>query len=185
MIDFPAITLETKHLRLVSCTPVILRAALVGNTTLASALGVSVPDNWTEFGTGALQYALDRLLEDPKALNWFGYFPIHKADRSLIGSGGYKGPPSTEGSVELGYEIVPEYRNRGLATEMTQALLENAFIDPRVAVVIAHTLAHENASTRVLNKCGFKKIADLHDPDDGAIWEWALEKDRSTRSMRE
>jgi ribosomal-protein-alanine N-acetyltransferase len=102
-----------------------------------------------------LQYALDNLTENEEEKNWWTYFPIHKQDNTLIGSGGYKGKPTTEGIVELGYEIASDYRNRGLATEMTKGLIENAFRHASVTSIIAHTLGHNNPSTKVLQKCGF------------------------------
>ncbi len=55
--------IETHNLKLVPCNSEILRAAIQGNDTLAQNLDVSVQDNWTEFGVGALQYSLDRLAE--------------------------------------------------------------------------------------------------------------------------
>lgn len=40
-----------------------------------------------------------------------------------------------------------------------------------------HTpLGHDNASTRVLHKAGFRKLAEIEDPDDGPIWQWRLER---------
>ncbi len=38
-----------------------------------------------------------------------------------------------------------------------------------VHTVVAHTLAAENASTRVLLRCGFARVAELDDPEDGPI----------------
>lgn len=168
--------LETKNLKLIPCDSEILKSAIQGNETLAKKLNVAIQDDWTEFGIGALQYSLDRLLESENEKNWWTYFPIHKKDNELIGSGGYKGKPTTDGTVELGYEIAPTYRNRGLATEMTKGLIENAFNDKRVKSIVAHTLGHENSSTKVLQKCGFKKVQEINDPDDGLIWRWELQK---------
>lgn len=168
--------IETQNLKLVPCNSEILRAAIQGNDTLAQNLGVSVQDNWTEFGVGALQYSLDRLAKSEDENGWWTYFPIHKQDNRLIGSGGYKGKPTVDGTVELGYEITSDYRNRGLATEMTKALIENAFNDVRVKTIIAHTLGQENPSTHVLHKCGFEKVQEINDPDDGLIWQWELKR---------
>jgi len=144
--------------------------------SLQRAINVTVPDNWTEFGIGAFQYSLDRLSENTDEKDWWTYFSIHKQDNKLIGSGGYKGKPTSKGTVELGYEIAPDYRCRGLATEMTKGLIENAFKDQRVKSILAHTLGQENPSTRVLQKCGFEKIEEINDPDDGLLWKWELKK---------
>lgn len=41
----------------------------------------------------------------------------------------------------------------------------------------AHTLPEVNASTRVLEKCGFRHAAEIHDPVDGPVWRWELDLD--------
>ena len=172
--------IETKNLRLIPCDTDILKSAIRGNEILAEKMNVSVEDNWTEFGVGALQYALDKLSESEDEKNWWTYLPIHQLDNKLVGSGGYKGKPTKEGTVEIGYEIRPEYRNRGLATEMTRGLIENAFRDERVKSIIAHTLGQENPSTKVLQKCGFVKVEEINDPHDGIIWKWELNEKTRT-----
>jgi RimJ/RimL family protein N-acetyltransferase len=169
-------TIETKNLKLIPCNTEILEAAIQGNEILAKKINVTVQDNWTEFGAVALQYSLDRLTESEEEKNWWTYLPIHKQDNKLIGSGGYKGKPTTDGTVELGYEIAPKYRNLGLGTEMTKGLIENAFRDKRVKSIIAHTLGQKNHSTKILQRCGFEKVQEINDPDDGLIWKWELKK---------
>jgi [ribosomal protein S5]-alanine N-acetyltransferase len=47
-----------------------------------------------------------------------------------------------------------------------------AFGDPRVRVVCAHTLPGAGASARVLEKCGFTRVADVVDPEDGLVWRF-------------
>jgi|SRR6267378_2525891 len=36
----------------------------------------------------------------------------------------------------------------------------------------AHTLPLSNPSTRVLQKCGFRHIGAVVDPEDGPVWRW-------------
>ncbi|WP_375580472.1 GNAT family N-acetyltransferase [Marivirga tractuosa] len=166
--------IETENLKIIPCDKEILKSAIQGNNILAKKINVTVLENWTEFGVGALQYSLDRLTENEEENGWWTYFPIHRQNNKLIGSGGYKGKPTAEGTVELGYEIAPTFRNRGLATEMTKGLIENALKDKRVRTIIAHTLGQDNPSTKVLQKCGFEKVQEINDPDDGLIWKWEL-----------
>jgi len=47
-----------------------------------------------------------------------------------------------------------------------------AFRHGQVRVVRAHTLPEANASTRVLTKCGFQRIGEVIDPEDGLVWRW-------------
>ena len=168
--------METKNLQIIPCTTEILAAAIEGDNVLGQLLLVKVEPGWTEFGSAALQYSLNKLLEEKDELGWWTYFPIHKKDNRLIGSGGYKGKPDDEGVVELGYEICTEYRNRGLATEMAKALVENAFKFEHVNLITAHTLGESNASTKLLQKIGFIKTAEINDPDDGLLWKWELKR---------
>jgi ribosomal-protein-alanine N-acetyltransferase len=168
--------IETTHLKLIRCDTDILKSAIAGNDMLSKKLNVTVPDDWTEFGVRALKYSLDKLTEGGEESNWWTYFPVYRQDNKLIGSGGYKGKPAADGTVEIGYEIAPAYRNRGLATEMAKGLIENAFRDERVKTVIAHTLARENPSTKVLQKCGFEKVKEIDDPGEGKIWKWELQR---------
>ncbi len=168
-------TIETENLILIPANIDLLQKALAGDKELAAALDVSVDEHWTEFGAFALQYVLDKLVANPDEGIWWTYFPVYKKENKLIGSGGYKGKPE-DGAVEIGYEIAPAYRNKGLATEMAKGLIENAFKNENVTNILAHTLGHETPSSKVLTKCGFEKIEDLNDPDNGLIWKWSLKK---------
>jgi len=103
-----------------------------------------------------------------------GFAVVHVASNTVIGSGSFKGPPDAEGVVEIAYGIVPSQQGRGYATEAARALVAYAFGDARVRVVRAHTLPRNEASGRVLTKCGFTRIAQVNDPDDGPVWRWEL-----------
>ena len=168
--------IETNNLKLLSCNIEILKSAIEGNSKLEKLLNIKIVDNWTEFGVGPLQYSLDRISKEAAEIGWLTYFPIHKQDNKLIGSCGYKGKPNEDGSVEIGYEIAPDHRNKGFATEMAEGLISNAFVDTRVNIIYAHTLPEENASTKILTKCGFLKVAEINDPEDGLIWKWELKR---------
>lgn len=168
-------TIDTKNLTLIPCNIELLKLAIQGDEFIAEKLKVSVQENWTEFGVTALQYSLDKLLTSEDEKNWWTYFPIYKHDNKLIGSGGYNGKP-INGIVELGYEIASAYRNRGLATEMTMGLIVNAFKNEQVKTIIAHTLGEINPSTKVLHKCGFEKVEEINDPENGLLWKWELRK---------
>lgn len=168
--------IETPHLTLVDCNRETLEAAIAGNTQLAAHLEADVPEGWTEFGSIALEYALKKLDEGKEEEGWWTYLPLHKKDQKLIGCCGFKGKPDERGIVEIGYEIAPDYRNRGLATELAGALVDHAFTFPEVMLVQAHTLGEVNASTHVLSKCGFQKTEVLSNAALGTLWKWELKK---------
>ncbi|MCB0703849.1 MAG: GNAT family N-acetyltransferase [Saprospiraceae bacterium] len=164
--------LETENLKIIPCTPEILQYAIKGDQALAEHLNISIVENWTEFGTAALQYALEKLSGDNAEIGWWTHFPVHKKVNKLIGSGGYAGKPSAEGVVEIGYEIAPDFRGQGLASEYAAALISNAFSFPQVQTILATTLGEYNPSTSVLIRCGFTKVKEQVDPEHGAIWYW-------------
>ena len=101
-----------------------------------------------------------------------GFLATLRDGATAVGSCGFKHPPTDEGVVEIAYGVSPEYQGRGFATEMAEGLTTFAFADPRVRLVIAHTLPEANASSRVLSKCGFTRTGDVIDPEDGLVWRW-------------
>ena len=120
--------------------------------------------------------AIVQALRDGMDPDWFSYLIIDPTTTTVIGLGGFTGPP-TDGSVEIGYSIAPAYRGRGHATEAARRWLDIA-IARGVTLVCAHTLADENPSTAVLRRMGFRRVAGLTDPEVGAVWRWELTADR-------
>lgn len=165
-------TIYTLRMELRPATIGLLRAVIESDDALGESLGVSVAEGWTEFGKAPFEYMLNVLTSNENQDGWVNYFPILKSENQLIGSGGFKGGPTEEGWVEIGYEIAPAFRNQGLATEFAMALIDIALNRAEVSGICAHTLAEENASCAVLRKCGFEKVCELIDEEDGPIWRW-------------
>ncbi len=118
---------------------------------------------------------VDRALSATEPDPWIhGFTVILNDGNQAIGFGGFKGPPSELGEVELAYGIDDAFQNRGFATEMARALTEYALTQPSVRKVIAHTLPTNGPSQRVLTKCGFQNTGPHHDPDDGLVWRWEI-----------
>jgi RimJ/RimL family protein N-acetyltransferase len=101
-----------------------------------------------------------------------GFVIVLRDGGKRIGQCGFAGPPGSDGIVEIAYGVDAEYRAKGYATEAAMGLVQFALEDPRVRAVRAHTLPEENASTRVLRKCGFVQIGESIDHEVGAVWEW-------------
>lgn len=171
-----SISIHSENIRLIAGNKALLSAALENNSSLGKILGVTVPEKWSDFGEVVVKYAYEQIKTDPTQNGWWMWFPVLKESNLLIGSCGYKGKP-VEGIVEIGYEVIPAQRERGYATEIAQTLIHNAFKHKYVHTVQAHTLAEENASTKILKKCGLKWLEELEDPEDGTIWKWAITRD--------
>jgi len=92
----------------------------------------------------------------------------------LVGSGGFKGSPAEDRSVEIGYNVAHACRGRGVATGIAGRLAGIAFADPRVDAVRAETLQDNVASRRVLAKCGFVHAGQRASVDEGIVDRWVL-----------
>src|SRR6266571_3055466 len=93
-------------------------------------------------------------------------FRRHAYDR------GFTGSPDADGAVQIAYSIAPSYQGKGYATEAPLALVDYALNNSRVRTIYAHMLAESNDSTRVVEKCDFKKIAEFVDPENSLVWRW-------------
>ena len=151
--------LQTQRLELVLPT---VEEALAGIDAMSPAEKEYLSEDWLELVRNATT-------SDP----WIHGFTIaRREDGVVVGQCGFKGPPSSDGIVEIAYAIHPDHQGHGYATEAAAALVDYAFTNEVVSAVFAHTLPADNASTRVLTKCGFQRVGEVMDPDDGLVWRW-------------
>jgi RimJ/RimL family protein N-acetyltransferase len=119
---------------------------------------------------------LERLAASGPIDPWIhGFVITSRSGEVRIGRCGFKAPPDAEGAVEIAYGIEPEQQGKGFATEAAAALSQYAYGTGLVRLVYAHTLPQPNASTHVLTKCGFTKVGEVIDPEDGLVWRWELQ----------
>jgi ribosomal-protein-alanine N-acetyltransferase len=167
-------TIQTENLIIASHLPRHLRALLGSSEEFENTAGLCVADGVREQFMSASPEFLTRVAIGKEPDPWqFGFAIIHKIDNVLIGTCGFPSPPDSNGVAEIAYGIAPSYQKKGYATEAAGALIDFVGKDPRVKLICAHTLRETNASTRILEKCGFKKIADTIDPENNLpIWRW-------------
>ena len=158
-------------MRLVVPDGPVLDAALEGPRALERALGVAVVDGWDVF-PASIQRARRQLGEDPGAVRWGTRLFVAGEPPAVVGWGGFKGPPR-DGTVELGNAIAPAREGRGLATDAVRAMVREAFADPDVRAVIAHTLPEPGPSPRVLEKTGFAFAGDATEKGR-AVWRFRI-----------
>ena len=146
-----------------------LEALAEGDDVFSARFGIPVVAGWIGFPE-SLPAAIDGARRQP--LDPWGTHLFFDVDGALVGFGGFHGAPR-DGEVELGYAVAPERQGRGIATAVVGQLVGRARA-AGLTVVVAHTLAEENASTAVLRKRGFTRTAEQHDPD-GDVWRWELD----------
>ena len=145
-----------------------------GDAVFTERFGIRVEPGWSGFPE-AVEFILKTGRgEVPAAWGPHLYFD---ADGALVGNGGWKGPP-VNGSAEIGYAVAPNRQGRGIATAAVRIFIDQAR-SAGLQVVVAHTLARESPSTRVLSRCGFNRVGESVDPDEGAVWRWELPLDHA------
>jgi RimJ/RimL family protein N-acetyltransferase len=156
---------------LLAATVSLLNALNDSRRLFGEVIGSSVPDGWPEFPE-AIGLTLEHLRTASEAdRSWSMQFFVDPATERLLGSGGFAAPPAQR-TVEIGYEIAPEFRGRGFGAAAARALVERAVASGEVDHVLAHTLPGPNPSTGVLVSLGFEHTHDQEDPEVGVVWEW-------------
>jgi RimJ/RimL family protein N-acetyltransferase len=160
-----------------SATVADLENALQDRRALADSHKTSVPDGWPE-KDAMFTFAAERLKEAPDEGEWRVYLFFDDAN-ALVGSGGYQGPPTgrrPDRTVEIGYEIAPAFRGKGLGTAAVSALVEHARATHAVDTVLARTEPKMSASVRILKKLKFVNFGPVPPPDQGdEVWQWQLD----------
>ena len=144
--------LQTKRLKIIPCTEQVLSGYPVGEF---------------EIGPHILQY-LENLKEDSTLSGWGVWLVIHKETNTIVGDIGFKGKPTSDYTVEVGYGIVPTAQNKGYATEAVNEIIKWAFSFKNVHKVIAECLVDNISSIRVLEKLHMNKSGSK---DNLLFWE--------------
>jgi RimJ/RimL family protein N-acetyltransferase len=161
--------LETARLRLLPMSLAMLEARVDSSAALEDMLGVTDPEAFPLSHTlGLFQAAAGTEVADKHRAGDWGWYIIVCAARA-VGLAGFKGKPEV-GSVEIFYELIPEARGQGLATEAVSALCTWA-LEHGASRVTAKIEPNNHTSRRVLERCRFKGF----DRDSRHAW-FALER---------
>ena len=97
---------------------------------------------------------LTMALENPQYRPWYAAWFIETTAGTRLGELCFKGL-SADGTAEIGYGILPDFQNRGYATEAVKAVTAWALSQPGVNTITAETEADNLSSQKVLLNCGF------------------------------
>jgi RimJ/RimL family protein N-acetyltransferase len=160
-----SILLTTRRLLLRSATPELAAADLRSRSDFSRLLDAHIPEDWPPplNDDNSKAFTLNYLERNPDAAGWSTWYfllPGEMNGRSqAIGIGGFREKPS-QGTVEVGYSIIPDYQRLGFASEAVAGLVGWAFSHPEVQLVTAETLPSLFASIRVLERNGFHLIGE-------------------------
>jgi len=162
--------LKTERLNIIACSLQVARAIVTDKSKVETILAARVSDDWPALDLlEFLPFYAQQLETDPSLLGWGVWLMIHAMERVVIGDVGFKGKPGHEGTVEIGYSVIPAFRNRGYASEASQALIHWAFIQQGVKRIIAECSDDNAASIRILEKLGMKRLGT-----EGSVLKWEL-----------
>jgi len=157
---------HTPRLLLLAASRALLTAELHKPHLFGKLLGAALPAEWPpgEYDPDAMRYFLAQLeAGGPAATGWYGWYALRKAEgsvpRTLIGAGGFLGPPDAEGTAEIGFSLAAGWRGQGLGTELVGGLVAQAAATGRVRQLLAHTGAGNGAARGVLLRNGFAAAA--------------------------
>jgi ribosomal-protein-alanine N-acetyltransferase len=160
--------ITTERLELIPGTPEVFRARVDDRDALARFLDARVPENWPPelYDQDAVDWTAKYFDANPDAVGWVLWFIVlrptgaESGERTAVGCCGYKGKPSADGTCEIGYGVLAQFRRAGYASEAARALIGRAFSHPEVTRVIAETYPELAASIRVMEKNGLRFAGD-------------------------
>ncbi|MCI3931451.1 GNAT family N-acetyltransferase [Streptomyces sp. AN091965] len=115
------------------------------------------PCEGTRTGAGLIAKAYATGTHRPE---WGSYAIVRTADQVAVGAMGFHGVPDHEGWAEVGYDLAPEARGNGYATQALRALSRWALDLPDVRGIRAVVDEGNTASEAVLLRAGFERDAD-------------------------
>jgi [ribosomal protein S5]-alanine N-acetyltransferase len=119
----------------------------------------------------------------PDKAGWFGWYALLLDSEAtlpiLVGGGGFLGPPA-HGEVQIGYSMLPQFQQRGIATEMVAGLVGWALNHSDVTCIVGETEWENPASVQVLRKIGFAPLGATN-ASGGMRFELRRGVDQSTR----
>ena len=158
----PLIT-HTPRLLLLAASRALLTAELHKPHYFPVLLGAALPAGWptTDHDRAAQEHFLAQLTAGGRtAAGWYGWYALRKADddtpRTLVGTGGFLGPPDAAGTAEISFSLVPAWRGQGLGTELVAGLARQAADTGLVRRLVAHTEADNEAARQVLRRQAFE-----------------------------
>ena len=99
----------------------------------------------------------------PESARFGVWVIIERETNTVVGDIGFFGPPGADRTVEVGYSVVPDRRERGYATEAARTLLGWALVQPGISMVVAGCDPTNLPSIRTLERLGFARVEPVGD----------------------
>lgn len=151
--------IETERLLIVPMTFEFVSKILEDDITAYEELDVNPIDEWPNPDTKKIMPVIrDKLSSQPGPDGFGTWLFIDKANRTIIGDGGFKGAPDQNCKIDIGYGIIESKRRLGYALEAVSALIKWAFSQSSVKAITADCLKSNAPSRNLLRKIGMCEI---------------------------
>jgi RimJ/RimL family protein N-acetyltransferase len=137
-------------------------------------LGYDDPDDVLHPGESPLHWRVPLVRADPSTNPWLIRIAVDRASGTIVGQTNFHAPPDAEGTLEIGYSVLPRHRGHGYATEIARTMWSYAATHPDVRVLRANVRPDNAPSRRIVEGAGFVKVDEEMDPEDGLEWVYEL-----------
>jgi [ribosomal protein S5]-alanine N-acetyltransferase len=159
-----AASIPTERFDLVLLTSSWLNAYVAG--TPLPDLGFDDPDDFLADAAHVVHLRAEQLAHDPTQAPWLLRAIVLRATRGAVGYVNFHAPPDERGMVEIGYQVLPQHRRHGYATEAAGGMW--AWAARNGALVFRASVAPDNeASLAMVRRVGFVQVGSQIDDVDG------------------
>lgn len=162
---FPELKTERLLLRMIHDEDAGIIFRLYGDARVMLQRGAPVFENRER--AEQLIFHWRKLFAEGNGLRWGIVF---RTTGKLIGSAGFKQIERQHLRADLGYELDPDWWNRGIMTEAVKAISDFGFNKMNLHSIEANIAPEHISSRRVLEKLGFK--LEAHHREDYFYGDW-------------
>jgi ribosomal-protein-alanine N-acetyltransferase len=122
-----------------------------------------------------VEQGLSMHANQPPERPWGIYLGVDGTTGQIVGTCGFKGDPSEDGTVEFAYFTFPLYEQQGYGTDLVQSLLAMARSASNIVLAVTFTPPREYSATRILKKIGMRFAGPVDVPAGGTVWRWEIQ----------
>lgn len=149
---------------------------------LARLLQADIPDRWPEdkLLLHALRNDRPAIAIDPDQARWRTRVAVARIQEhyAVAGTCSLLGPPDGVGAIVMYFEIAPEMRQRGYASEAARALMGWAMEQSGVGHMESQVEASNAIGQRILFRLGMVRSGVYHSPATGTCEVHAITRDQ-------
>lgn len=113
---------------------------------------------------------IEKLSKGVEQEKWFYWGICLKETSELIGTICLWNLAEDRSSGETGFELLPDFQNRGLMSEALEAVLEYSFLNLKMKEVLAYTHRENHKSVRLLERFGFEDTGKVSEKGENRIF---------------